>query len=120
MNIEFDKTTMDTLVQKAIFDSLTEEKRNELLVGAIRKITEPVGGAFNGGRSVLTEVFQSAARNVAESIVSKKLEESEQFKAEVESLYLAVVKKLFDQDIRDKLVEQITNSVVNGLHASRY
>lgn len=114
MEFKLDQGAMEALVHKAIFDSMTPEKRDQLLQEAIRKLTEIPNGYSR--TSALTEAYQNGARRVAEDVVKQDLESNEKYKEMIRKLFLDVVERLFASDFREKLIDKICENVVSGLN----
>lgn len=118
MEFKLDKDAMEALVHKAIFDSMTPEKRDELLMQSIRKLTEISKDGYSK-TSPMTDAFQNAARRIAEEMVKTELETNEKYQQHIKKLFFDVVDKLFASEFREKLIDNICNSVISGLN-NRY
>jgi len=118
MDVRVDAAAMQDIVTKAIFDGLTEEKRAELVQGAIRSLLLAPAKTQSYGRdprSPMQEAFENAASIVAQQIARERLTADETFKAGVESMFKDVAAKLFADDVREKIVDKIADAVVTGL-----
>lgn len=119
MNISMNEEQMAVLVSKAIFDGLTQEAKDEMLQKALRHLMTKEKPSYGYGqpRTPLEQAYQTAAYDVAQKLVREKLEADEAFKANIEALFVDLGKKLFEGPLREKLVQNMADSVVSGLRA---
>lgn len=122
MDINLNTEAMQKLVEKAIFDGLTPEAREELLKSAIKSLLDtPINPSSYGPKvSILVGIFQDAAQRVARDVVTEKLGKDPEFTKNLQDLFADVSKKLFDLPLREKLVEKISTSVIEGLNLRDY
>lgn len=120
MELKLDQTTMDGLVSKAIFDTLTPEKREELVQGAIKSLlARPVGSGFNQ-MTELERLFASAAQTAATKIVSQKLESDEGFEAGVKQVFDNAWKAAFTGEAGQKFSERLGEAMRRLITGDRY
>lgn len=118
MDVRVDPAAMQELVTKAIFDGMTEEARSTLVRDAIKSllnVPEKTGYGVRDPKSALQQAFEHAANVVATQIARDKLQADPTFAASVESLFQDVARKLFADDIREKVVAKICDAIVAGL-----
>lgn len=121
MDINISPDQMHDIVAKAILDSVTPEERERILKVAIVELMTPKKQYGSvPPETPLEGAMKMAAHNVANQIAMQRLQEDETFKANIESLFNDVAKKLFADEIRDKLVEKICESVIAGLRPRDY
>lgn len=122
MDINISADQMRDIVSKAIFDSVTPEERERILKAAIVQLLTPEKPQYGRGDAVspLEVAMKSAAHTVATQIANQRLAEDAEFKANIESLFQDVARKLFATDIREKLVQTIAEAVVAGLKPRDY
>lgn len=121
MNISMNEEQMTALVSKAIFDSLTQDAKDEMLQKALRHLMTKDDKSYGYGpkRTPLEEAFQGAASTVTRRIATEHLENDEAFKMNLESLFADLGKKLFEGPLRAKLVETMADAVVHNLSADQ-
>jgi hypothetical protein len=122
MRLELSDDQMRAVMAKAILDTVTPEKRDELITKAIGFLMIPEKTGSYGGQttSPLERAFQEAARVVAEKLAREALAADTKFAEQITKLFEDVAAKLFANEVRDKLVDNITSSVVQGLRARDY
>ncbi len=120
MDINISPDQMRDIVSKAIFDSVTPEERERILKEAIVSLMTPEKQYGGKVTTPLEEAMKNAAYTVAQQIARERLAADETFKANIESLFQDVARKLFADDIREKLVEKIVEAVVAGLKPRDY
>lgn len=121
MNINLSDEQMRDLIAKTLLENIGPERQAEIMKGAIAfLLTPPAQSAYDRTKppSPIEAAFQNAARLVAEQQARQALAEDTKFKAEIERLFEDVAKKLFADDIRDKIIEKICDAVVTGLRAT--
>jgi hypothetical protein len=119
MQVQLDQNTMETMIQEAIFNSMTDETRQELLKKAIASLMSVPSNGWSK-TSPLTDALQSAARSEAERLAKEELQKSPEFQAQLQGLFQDVVTKLFGNEVREKLVQRICDSIISGLNARDY
>lgn len=122
MDLKIDPSSMEAMVSRAIFEGMTQEHRDELIKQALASV---LGRSERNGYgtmlpSPLQSAFNSAAESVLHKIAHQKFSEDEEFKNQLEGLFKDVAKRLFAEDIRTKLIEQISNQVIKGLSPRDY
>lgn len=118
--ISFNDQEMRTLVSKAIFDAMTEEKRTELLMKAIESLTLPEGDSYYGKKMpVLERVFKESATAVASEIIKELLQQPE-WKAKIRELIVDSFERATDGPGREKLANQLGDAMAKALGSERY
>jgi hypothetical protein len=121
MDIKISPDQMHDIVSKAIFDSVTPEERERILKAAIVELLTPAKSYGSREPETPLEVaMKSAAHGVAMKIAQDRLAADETFKANIESLFQDVARKLFADEVREKLVEKIVDAVIAGLKPRDY
>lgn len=121
MDLKLDQDAMQALVAKTIFESLTPEKREEILKSAIAYLAMPqeAGSGYGSRRrdSPLEAAFKTAAEYVTTRIVTEQLKEDADFTAKVKAVMLEAVERAFNIDGggREKMVQAISDAIVAGL-----
>lgn len=124
MNIfDTNNETLKAAVQTAIFNTLTQEKRDELLKEAIRSLLVTKNKDQYGREqlSVIQEVYQDSVRLVASKIVNEHLNNDEKFKAQVRDLFHeAWERATAGGDVRNKIVENMSSAIAQSLTRDRW
>lgn len=123
MEIKFNEEQMRDLVSKTIYESMTTEGKDELLQKAIASllIVEQKNGYYGTTKvNVLEGLLKDTAERVARGILEERLKDNEDFRLQLESLFEDAVKKMFGDEVREKLVDRIVESVVKGLNPRDY
>ena len=124
--MQLDSDTLGKLASEAIFNSLTQEKPDELLKEPITKIMAPEKSSSYGGKStsILQDAFTEAVRKSVHEIVRKHFAESEEIRKQIESVTLAGVKKALDvsEEKYNDIASSIASIIARGFDeaASRY
>lgn len=121
MEVKLDTAGMQMLVEKAIFDGLTPEKREDLLRGAIQALMARTSSSSYNSPTVLQQTFNDAARRVAEKIATDHLETDPEFQTNVKKLFADVAEKLFTGgESYEKLTEMMAQTIRSALTRDRY
>lgn len=123
MDIRFDEEQMRQLVSKTIFESLTNEGKEDLLKKAIQSllVVEQKNGYYGTTKvNILEGILKDSAEQVARKMIQEKLQETEEFRTQLEAVFQDAVKKMFGNETREKLVGKIVESVIKGLNPSDY
>lgn len=107
MELSLKDIDMKELVSKAIFDSLDEKKKEDLLKTALQNVLAPNSSLYSRN-SALQDAFNEAVRIKSREILLDKLEKDEGFKNEVNRLIADVMDKVFNkrrEEVIDKMVE---------------
>ncbi len=122
MDIKLDEPAMQALMVKAVMDSLTPERRDEMISQAlVYLVKQPEKGSYGTQQpSPLMTAFRYAAETVVNKIAREELENDGEFKKQLESLFSDVTKKLFADEVRETMVTKICELVVSGLKGDRY
>jgi len=120
MDLKLDGEAMQALVAKALFDSFTPERREELITSSIRHLlAQPKDGNNYYGKkeSPLQTAFARASEIVAEKIILEMLTTDESFSAKVKALIAEATEHAFNVEGggREKMVKAISDAIVAGL-----
>lgn len=122
-SITVDAEAMQSLVAKAIIDSMTPEKRNELIENAIKTVlaTPRKQNSWDPDRSPLQLAFNEAVRICTDKMARDIIAEDVTFQAKLKELFADVAAQLFERD-RDDLVDKIADAFASSLKkiADRY
>lgn len=117
MDVKLDANSVRELVSEALLRQLDEQKRDELLKGAIAHLITPVKGQGLYGRdepSPLARAFNGAVEHAAQSIVRETLANDEAFKAQIRGLITDAVVTL-ETDNREARVRKLADAIARGL-----
>lgn len=122
--LNVDDSVLQAQVGAAILASLTQQKRDELIHGAILSLLSQVEEKDRWGNAIKHEppivtMFKDAARRVAEKIAREMLENDDNFKKQVRELFNAAWEKSVSGDAREMLIHDLATSIAKGLSASR-
>lgn len=120
-SISLDDETMKAVIAKTVLEQITTEKRDEMILKSLKFLMEP-GTDYNGRRkgSPIEEAFKSASYETTHKIARDMLEGNEDFQVKIKGLFEDVVAKLFESQLREKLVSTIADQVIAGLKPSDY
>lgn len=121
MNVNFSDDQMNTIVAKAVLDSLTPERRDELIQSAVKGLLEkdPEPRGYGDKRSAFQRAFDSAVRQVAEKVAYEQLRDNEEVKASIAKMFADAWAKLSAGDAYDGLVSKIASAMAEGLTGSK-
>ncbi len=104
---------LTALVTEAIFNSLAQEKRDELVKQALQGLIEPQQrGTYGDRKSRLEEAFEQATFQTAQAIVREHLAKDATWRAKIKSLVdEAFVKVLEDDTRRTELVCNMADAI---------
>lgn len=120
MELKLDNATMEGLVSKAIFDTLTPEKRDELVTGAIKSLMKRETGSGFNRLTELERLFADAAQTVARKIITEKLEADTAFQDGVRICFENAWKQAFEGDAGTKLAERMAEAFRKSLTGDRW
>lgn len=109
--------TVKALVTEAIFKSIDEKKREELIRTALASLLKGEGGGSWGDRGTtpLQQCFDAAARDVARDIVREHFTKDETFKAQVAGVVKEAIEKVWAGDKREQLVNAMADVIIEGM-----
>lgn len=117
MDIKLDEQMMHGLVSEALLKTLDEEKRNMLIVGAIKHLLTPVEGHGYGGSkqpSPLQFAFQNAVRVTAERLTLERLSSDSELKEKINGLLTEALAQVMETN-REKTVNAIAEAITKGM-----
>ncbi len=116
MDVKLDDEAMRSLVHKAIFDSISTEKRNELVEAAIKGLLTPKE-SYPGMRekeSLLSTIFNQSVMQVARDIIKEDLSKDDKFITELKKVFYDSWTRLIDdENNRNQLVEKLSDQLSN-------
>jgi hypothetical protein len=117
MQIPIDQDALRELVSKAILDSLTGDKRDELLKGAIKDLIETPKSTSTYGPKVskLEQAFSQAVEVAANRIITDMMNNDEALVSKIKGVMVEAVEHAFEETGRAKMIEAISNAIVHGL-----
>lgn len=110
MDVTIDDAAMKDLVAKAVFDTLTPEKKDELLKAAIvTLITERK--RYSGDKTPSTpmgDLFERAVQSIADDLIKEDLKQDAKFKEQLVNLYREAWERVFNEgEAREKIIENL-------------
>ena len=120
MDVKLDSATMEGLVSKAIFDMLTEDKRDELIRGAIQSLMKRPSGSGYNAMTELERLFAEAAQTAARKLIIQKLDGDAAFQDGVKQVFEKAWVGAFTGDAGDKLAEKMSGAFRQALTGDRY
>ncbi len=120
-DIKIENNVIEQLVNKAMFDALTEEMKAELLTKAIASSFKQPKDSYgrDSGKSDIQNAFDNAVRTHLYKYASDKLEKDEAFTTQLEGLFKDIAKKLFE-DKRSEIVSAFAERIVKAINGDRY
>lgn len=120
MELKVDEQTMQSLVAKAMFDSMTSEQRDKLVTNAITSLLATPSSQYDKTPAIqrlFNEQVEAAARNIAR----ERLATDESFKASVMRIFGDAAAKCFgDGERRDKIIEALADAMRKAITGDRY
>lgn len=118
--LRLDDENMKALIAKAIMDTLTVERREELLKASIVKLLETKRGNTYDGRSELQIAFDYAVVSVAQQVAFKELAEDGGLKEKVRALMVDAWDRMAGGESREKLVQKVAEGMERALKGRDY
>lgn len=120
-DIKIENNVIEQLVQKAMFDALTEEMKAELLTKAIANSFKTPKDSYgrDSGVSDIQQAFNASVRTHLHKYALDKLEKDEAFTTQLEALFRDIAKKLFE-DKRAEVVSAFATAIIKSLEKERY
>lgn len=116
MQINVPENDLAAVAAKAIFDSLDDSKRDELVTHAIKKlITEKDNSYYGRKTSALQDAFISGVQTVVRVRVDRMLTEDEEIKAQIDAVIEEGVRAAFAGKGRERMVDRVTLAVSEAL-----
>ena len=112
---------LKAVVTKAIFDSLDQKKRDELIQHALGSLMKEKDGPGWGVRhTALGEIFAQQCREVAHKVVKEAMDKDEKIKAEVDHIFREALKRVTTGEAREKLISKIAEAITDAFKLQRY
>lgn len=110
------ENSLDALVKEAMFKSLDQAKRDELVKKALASLLLGREAEYGyGTTSDLQQAFSLAVREQARIAVKEHIEGDEKIKAAIKTLIHDALDKALMGDLRSKLVTKVAEAVVTVL-----
>jgi hypothetical protein len=116
--IDLSNEQLATVVATSILNSLTPEKRTELITNAITALLTERDGYSKQNR--LQQLFNSAVESVARQLVEGELAGSIEFIANVTTVIREASERVFAGDRREALVEKMAGAIRASLTERSY
>jgi len=120
MELKVDAPTMEAMVAKAMFDSYTQEQRDELVGNALKALLSTPSSQYDKTPAI-QRLFREQAETVARKIAMEKMETDASFKANVEGMFADAAKRCFeDVERREAIVDELANAMRKAITGDRY
>lgn len=120
-SVTVDNSIIETMVQKAIYESLSEDMKKDLLVKAIASNFRQPKDSYgrDSGKSDIQNAFDNAVRTHLYKYASDKLEKDVEFTSQLEGLFKDIAKKLFEER-RAEIVNAFASNIIKVVNGDRY
>lgn len=120
MDMKLSDDNMKDIIAKAVIDTLTPAKREELIMNAVKGLlTVQAGGSYNN-KSPLQLAFDSAVREVTHDIARQSIIGNVEIKAKITAMIAEAWEKLVNDENYSKIVEKVTSALERGLTEAQY
>jgi len=113
--MQIDNDTLKVALAKAVLDTMTAEKREEIITNAVASLLNTKSSDRYDAPSVLQHEFNTAVRDLARKIATEELESNEEVKAAVRKLITDAWIKLTGPDNYSNIVGKIADAMAAGL-----
>lgn len=121
MDVKLNDDTMKTIISKAILDSLTPERREEIISAAVRNLlTERANPNSYNSKNNLQEAFDIAVREIARSVAMHELSKDGALHDKMRQLMLDAWEKMVAGDAYSKLTDNVAGALAKGITGDRY
>lgn len=119
MELKVTEEQMHQLISVALLQTLTPEKRDELITGAIQALlAKNVGSAYDK-RSELQRLFEQECTNVARLIIREHIESDPSAMANVRSVAIEAFEKTFTGENRAAVVDRAADAISGAMFQDR-
>ena len=121
MDVRLNDDTMKDIIAKAVIDTLTPEKREELISAAIKALLTPstsTGIYGNQPKSPLQDAFDTAVRSVANEVAREQIMANTELRAKIKDMIGEAWLKLVANE--SGIVEKLASALERGLTGDRY
>ena len=118
MEIKLDDVKFHEVFTAAIMQTLDENKRNELIKGAIQALMSKKNDSYSS-KTMLQDAFEWALRDVAQQQIKDFLSTDKTVTDAITNLIKDAVTKI-TTDSRDKTVSKIAEQIISGLYDKSY
>lgn len=124
-NVNLDNDALKTVLAKAVLDTLTPEKKDELISAALKELIavppKPAGPyGYNKERSKLEELFDATCADVARGIVREEMNKPENADKIRDLVTRAWEKFLKDEARVEKAVSRMSDALVSAMVDREY
>ncbi len=123
--VDLDDETLRTILAKAVLDTITEEKRSELIINALKDLiavppapSGPYG--YDKKKSKLEEHFDFACNQAARETCKAEMEKPENRKAIEDMVVAAFQKMLTDEARREKAIIRMADALTAAMVDKEY
>lgn len=121
MDVKLNDDAMRQIISKAILDSLTPERREEIIATAVANLlSEKTNPNSYNSKTKLQGAFDYAVQNIAQSVAIKELSEDGALRDKMQKLMLDAWEKMTTGDAYSALVEKVANAMSKGISGDRY
>ena len=117
--MNLDDATMKAAVAKAVIDTLTPEKREELLTNAVQHILSAKESSNYNSPTLIQGAFNSAVAAVARETAMEQITKDPEVKAKIEGLIKDAWAKVTGEEY-SSVVEKVADAIRKGLTGDRY
>lgn len=117
MNLNVSDDQLKQVIAGAILETITPEKRNELLREAVGNLLI-AKAKYNEGKTVMQEAFEYAVQLTAREMIDKKLKEDVDVIAKIKLLIDEAVIRAIDGN-RENLIEKMASNFAKFLAGER-
>lgn len=115
MDIRIPEEQVSLLVQKAIFETLTPEMRNDIIQKAVRDLLSKPESPHSYDKSThLERIFSEAVRGIALTIAKDELARDKRMEVEIRKLINDAFDKMIGEG-REKIVQNLAWAIERGL-----
>lgn len=119
-DLRIDDAQIQQMVERALFEHLTPERRDELCKIAIKQLCTSGDRGLVRTPSELQSIFNRAVQTVAYEVCREEFDKEEN-RAKIRGLFVEALDSVVEKgDARDKLVEQIAGKLADAMFGSRY
>lgn len=114
--IKLDDEQLNEALKAAILVAIGSAGREQIIKEAISHLTTRERGAYGASqKSPLDQIIHEAARKIASALLSEKLAADPIFIENLGAIYSDALKKLFNVENREKLVERMADVMGRAL-----
>ena len=120
MQLNLSEENLKTALEVAFLNAIGENGKELILKEVVTLLTKPQSDSYYGKKSsMLTDIMYGAARDIAKKLLENKLENDEEFKTAVISVYAEAFQKVFVGEGRERLVTKISDGIYSIMSKER-